>query len=74
MEHETFWTLLCSPAHIELELFLMFVVDGLLGALLYPLLIKPRIQRWKKHHKNDDTMLEKLQKRVDELERIVKGQ
>jgi hypothetical protein len=52
----------------------MFVVDGLLGALLYPLLIKPRIQRWKKHHKNDDTMLEKLQKRVDELERIVKGQ
>ena len=71
-EHETLLTLLKDPAHWGFELILIALFDGLIGAILYPLFIKPRIDRWKAHHKGDDTAIEKLQRRVDELERLAK--
>jgi len=47
--HETFWTLLCDPAHWELEIFLMVVFDVLVGALAWP-----RIRRWLRHHRAEE--------------------
>lgn len=42
--HETFLSLLRSPAHIELEVFLTVVQDVVIGAFLWPL-IKRRFNR-----------------------------
>lgn len=40
MEHETFIGLLKSWPHWEFEILLMVVFDGLIGAVLWPLLKK----------------------------------
>lgn len=56
MEHETFFTLMCSLPHWEFEIFLMFVFDILIGTLLWPLL-----RKWTNHHKSDDQQLVDLQ-------------
>lgn len=37
---ETFWSLVRDPAHWELELFIMFVFDGVLFGLLFPFVVK----------------------------------
>jgi len=63
MEHETFWTLLKDPAHWQFELFLIFLFDVLIGALIWPYLVK-----WFKHHKGDDEKLDGLEERVRKLE------
>jgi uncharacterized membrane-anchored protein YhcB (DUF1043 family) len=63
MEHETFWTLMCSLPHWEFEIFLMLVVDGLLGALILPL-----FKRWIRHHRSDDDQLATLQKQVKSIQ------
>ena len=63
MEHETFWTLLKDPAHWQFELFLIFLFDVLIGALIWPW-----IRKWFKHHQEDDNKLEELEKRVSNLE------
>ena len=63
MEHETFWTLLKDPAHWQFELFLIFLFDVLIGALIWPYLVK-----WFKHHKGDDEKLDDLEERVRKLE------
>jgi hypothetical protein len=73
MEHESFWTLFFNLAHWEFEIFLLCLFDGVIGAILWPFVIKPRIQRWKVHHRGDDTAIEKLQRKVDELERRMNG-
>jgi hypothetical protein len=44
IEHETFWTLLTDLPHWEFEIFLMVIFDGLVGAILWPL-IKRHIHR-----------------------------
>ena len=36
VEPETFWTLVRSAAHWELEVFIVLLVDGLIGALIWP--------------------------------------
>jgi hypothetical protein len=71
--HETFISLLCNPAHIELELFIIIVVDVLIGMILWPL-----IKKAFKHHKKDDDhirilqdQVKILQGKVDELSRKV---
>lgn len=46
---ETFWFLLHDRAHWEFEMFLMIVFDGIVGALLWPL-----IRRHWKHHLDRD--------------------
>ena len=52
MEQETFWSLLHNKAHIELELFLMIVFDGIVGALLWPWLKKHLNHHFDKHCEN----------------------
>ena len=48
-EQETFWTLLHDGAHWEFELFLIFIFDILLGAMLWPFLKK----HWRHHAERD---------------------
>lgn len=67
MEHETLWTLLKDPAHIELELLLIFIFDGVIGLVLWPL-IKKHLGRWQTHHRGDDAAIEELQQQVKELQ------
>jgi hypothetical protein len=43
---ETFASLARDAAHWEFELFLMLLVDGLIGAVLWPVIR----HRWKAHH------------------------
>jgi hypothetical protein len=43
---ETFWTLLHDAAHWQFEIFLVLLVDGVIGAAFVPFVKK----RWKKHH------------------------
>jgi hypothetical protein len=66
MDHETFWGLLRSPAHIELELFLMFVFDFLIGAILWP-----KLKKFRNHHQSDDDRVAVLEKKVNKLEKII---
>lgn len=46
---ETFWTLLCDPAHWEFELFLMVLFDGLLVGIFWPFVRK----HWQHHLARD---------------------
>ena len=55
VEHETFWSLLCDPAHWCFELFLIAVFDGVIGLLLWPW-----VWRRLRHHESDDEKLEAL--------------
>jgi hypothetical protein len=64
MEQETFWTLVKDLPHWEFELFLIFIFDILIGLIIWPLL-----QRFTKHHQDDDDKLEALEKRIEELEK-----
>lgn len=49
-EHaETFWTLVTSAAHWELELFIMVVFDGIVGAIALPFLKR----HWAHHVAHD---------------------
>lgn len=63
MEHETFWTLLTDRAHWEFELFLIILFDLIIGAIIWP-----RIKGQFHHHKEDDTKIEQLEKRIQLLE------
>lgn len=63
MPHETFWSLLKDPAHWEFEIFLMLMIDGLLGAVLLP-----RFRQWVNHHRSDDDQLADLQKQVKAIQ------
>ena len=63
MEHETFFTLITSAAHWELELFIMIVVDGIIGALVWP-----RIKRFFVHHRSDDNKIEALEQKLKYIE------
>jgi len=63
MEHETFFSLLCNPAHIELELFIIIVVDVLIGLILWPIFKKKAL-----HHISDDDKIRMLQKEVKEIQ------
>jgi hypothetical protein len=62
MDHETFWSLLRDPAHWEFEIFLVVLIDGVLGAFLLPL-----FRRWISHHKSDDNQLATLQQQMQEV-------
>jgi hypothetical protein len=64
METETFWTLLRDLPHWEFELFLIFIFDILIGALIWP-----RIKKFSLHHKEDDDKLAALERRIAELEK-----
>lgn len=64
MEQETFWTLLSNKAHWEFELLLIFIFDVLIGVVIWP-----RLQKFTKHHKEDDDKLDVLEKRIEELEK-----
>jgi hypothetical protein len=66
MEHETFFTLLSDPAHWLFELTLMAVVDGLIGALIWP-----RLKRWTHHHREDDDKVAVLERQVKEMRAIM---
>jgi hypothetical protein len=46
---ETFWTLLRDSAHWEFEIFLMLLLDGLVGAIAWPLIKK----HWEHHIERD---------------------
>lgn len=62
MEHETFWTLLSDLPHWEFELFLIFLFDVLIGALLWPCL-----KRFGRHHKSDDQKLAEVRADLQKL-------
>jgi hypothetical protein len=49
MEHETFWSLLCSGPHWGVEFFSSMVFDGLLMGLLWPFVRK----HWNHHTERD---------------------
>ena len=68
MEHETLWQLLTDTNHWLLELIILVITDGLIGIVLWPLVIKPRWQSWRKHHKSDDDRTKKLEDRMMKLE------
>jgi hypothetical protein len=68
MGHETFWSLLQDPAHWAFELFLMFLFDVVIGAILWP-----RLKKWKSHHNSDDHKIEVLERQVKELQEQVKS-
>ncbi|MBX4189491.1 hypothetical protein KW785_02760 [Candidatus Parcubacteria bacterium] len=63
MEQETFWTLLKDLPHWEFELFLIFIFDVLIGIVIWP-----RIKRMNTHHREDDSKLAELERRVERLE------
>lgn len=65
MEHETFWTLLCDPAHWMFELFLIFIFDILIGLIIWPYLMK-----FIRHHRGDDDQIACLQRQVAELQKL----
>lgn len=66
MDHETFWSLVQDPAHWELEALIVFIVDGVIGLVIWPFL-----KSFKKHHKSDDAQVEELQARVELLEGVI---
>ncbi len=49
LEHETFMSLLRDKAHWEFELFIQLLIDGLIGAVLWPLVRS----HMKKHHNHE---------------------
>jgi hypothetical protein len=59
MDHETFFMLIQDPAHWELELFIMFIFDFVIGILVWP-----RIKRWTRHHKSDDNKIDVLEQEL----------
>lgn len=63
MERETFWSLIVDPAHWEFELFLIFLFDILIGAIIWPY-----VKKWFRHHREDDDKLAELEKRLNKLE------
>lgn len=63
MEEETFWTLLKDPAHWQFELFLIFLFDILVGALIWPW-----FRKFVLHHQADDQKLVELERRLTRLE------
>lgn len=65
MEHETFWSLLCSGPHWLFELFLMVLFDGVIGLVLWPCFL-----RYALHHKSDDDKTRKLEQQVSELRKL----
>jgi hypothetical protein len=67
IEHETFWSLFRSLPHWEFELFLLFLSDGVIGALLIP-----AFKRWTSHHQSDDNRLDQLEKQVKALQERIK--
>jgi hypothetical protein len=64
MEHETFLSLLKDPAHWEMELFLIFIFDIMIGAILLPC-----FRRATKHHKSDDQKIKDLENQVKMIRR-----
>jgi hypothetical protein len=64
METETFWTLLTNAPHWEFELFLIFIFDVVIGLLIWP-----RLNRFRKHHRHDDSKMAELERRIAELEK-----
>jgi hypothetical protein len=68
-EHETFFTLLTDLAHWEFELFLMFIVDFVIGVLIWP-----RIRKAQIHHQSDDKDILELQIEVKRLSQIIENQ
>lgn len=66
MGHETFWTLLQDAAHWEFELFLIFIFDVVIGAVLWP-----RLKSWKHHHSSDDRKIAELEKQVKLLQAYI---
>jgi len=69
MEQETFFSLVTNLAHWELELFIMFIFDVVIGLLIWP-----RLRSWGKHHRSDDSKIEILEKKVQRLEDIIYNQ
>ena len=55
MEHETFVSLLKSPAHWQFEIFLMVLFDVILGAIIWP-----KVKPYWEHFREDDTKFHKL--------------
>ena len=72
MEHETFLSLLRDPSHWEFEIFLMILFDGILGGLVWGLLLGPWVKKKLKHHVTDDEKIARLQKQVRRLRHKVR--
>ena len=72
MEHETFLSLLRDPSHWEFEIFLMILFDGILGGLVWGLLLGPWVKKKLKHHVSDDEKIERLEKQVRRLQHKVR--
>jgi hypothetical protein len=68
MDHETFLSLLKDSAHWEFEIFLMILFDGVIGAVLWGMILRPLWNKWFKHHKEDDGKLSDLERRLKVLE------
>lgn len=69
MEQETFFSLVTNLAHWELELFIMFIFDVVIGFCLWPFFRKKVL-----HHQSDDAKIEALEKKVKRLEDIIYNQ
>jgi len=63
MEHVTFWDLFRSLAHWEFEIFMIILLDIVIGILIWP-----RVKRFFIHHKADHDKLTELENRVKLLE------
>ena len=63
MHEETFWTLLQDAPHWEFEIFLIILFDGIIGLLIWP-----QIMMWFRHHKEGDSKMGNLEKRIQTLE------
>jgi hypothetical protein len=61
-EPETFLTLLKDPNHWLFELLLIFIFDGVIGLILWPLLKSKAL-----HHESDDQKILRLEKQVKEM-------
>ena len=69
MEQESFWTLCQSLSHWEFEIFLMVLFDGLIGGLVWGLLLGPWVKGKLRHHKSDDDKIARLEQQVRRLRR-----
>ena len=68
MEKETFWTLFTDLAHWEFEIFLMVLFDFVIGFVGWRYVLRPLLNKWFSHHKEDHTKIDK----VDALEARIK--